>query len=282
MNKKQQTEYLALILLILVGWGTLGAIFFTKFNVKRLEKASEYLYEAKKTSNDNDKFLLYEKAAALNPDQESYLGAGIAALRLGDNRLAQKYLGRVKTATGYYELGNAYYALENYQAAVEAYQNAVLKEEISEAYLAQGRGYLKLGNVERARTALEKSVRLRTSAEADQLLTIIVKANAAVNRGNLVVHAYNELEKLGYPHAAQNALIKAGEEGVLTRDGLLSLANTQINSGDYEGAYQYLVKAKGIDAYYPQTYQQLVIVAEKLGKNDEAREYRQLLEQITL
>jgi len=282
MTRKQQIEYLTLFSLILVGWGTLGAVFFTKLNDIRVQSARKYLSEAQKSSNDSDKFLLYEQAAALNPNQESYLGAGIAALKLGDNRLAQKYLGRVKTAAGYYQLGNAYFGLGNYQPAVAAFRRSTELKADPGAYLALGKSYLKLGDVTGANVALGKSAEMRPDTEASQLLKLLIIPAGIYDRGNAAVYSYNELGKLGYPQVAQKLLTDAAIEGHLTRDGLLSLVNTKIQDNDYEGAYQYLLTALSIDPYYPQTYQQLILVSDKLGETAEAKEYRQQLGRFSL
>lgn len=272
MNKKQQIEYIVLFLVVLVGWGTLGAIIYTKIDTLRVEKANKYLYEAKKTNSDTDKLLLYERAAALNPNEESFLGSGITALKLGDNSLAEKYLSRVKTEAGYYQLGTAQYNLGNYQAAIPAFEKASKVVARPETYLAIAKSRLKLGELDGASAALSESLRLGENKEASQLYQSLSSAEKG----------YNTLQKLGYPQAAQELLTSMGRNEQLTRDGLLTLANGQILRGEYEPSYVNLIKAKQIDPYYPQTYKQLIFVSEKLGKNGEAKEYQAFLRGISI
>lgn len=267
MNKKQQIECIVLFSVILVGWGTLGSIIYTKIDTFRVEESNKYLYEAKKSANDTDKLVLYERAAALNPNEESFLGSGITALRLGDNGLAEKYLSRVKTEAGYYQLGMAQYNLGNYQAAILAFERASRLVASPETYLAIAKARLKLGELDGAGAALAESLRLGENNEASQLF----RSLSSGERG------YNAFQKFGYPQAAQELLTSMSRNDQLTRDGLLTLANGQIIRGEYETSYVNLLKAKQIDPYYPQTYKQLIIVSEKLGKNQEVKEYQDFL-----
>lgn len=98
---------------------------------------------------------------------------------------------------------------------------------------------------------------------------------------NRVIKLVNYLRERGYPQMAGRVLAAADAKGLLTRDGYIELAKTQISTNDVSAAYTNLLKAKQLDPYYPQTYQQLVIVCEKLGKTQELKQYSELNSQLT-
>ena len=148
MNSRQKTEYTVLYVLIVLGCGLLTAFALTRINTWRIDRSEYYLSEAKKSTSISDQLLLYEQAATLNPSEETYLGAGITALKLGDNSLAQRYLSRVKTSEGYYQLANAYYNLENYSAAIANYQKSLEIEKGVTARLGLVKSYLKIGDID--------------------------------------------------------------------------------------------------------------------------------------
>jgi len=275
MRNKQRAAYLVLFAIIVLLYGFGLAYSIVRVNGWRVSKSREYLEGAKKTDNDTDKLLLFEKAAVLNANEETYTSAGITALKLGNNTLAEKYLARVKTAEGYFQLANAYYNLEKYDLAVDTFQKVISKNKTAEAYLGLGKSYLKMGNFEGARTALEESLKLQTTKEATNLLGLLVEKAGETDPANRAVIVYNALSDLGYPHSAKVVLQKADREGFLNRESLIALAQEQIAAGNYISAYDYLMRAKAFDPYYPQIYQHLVLVAGKLGKAGEAKQYQE-------
>jgi len=281
MKNLKKVEYISLIAILVVGYGLLGAYGFTRVNAWRIQKSSEYLYEAKKTSNLTDSLLLYEQAAVLNPNEETYLGAGVTAVKLGDNTLAERYLSRVKTSEGYFQLAGAYYNLEKYSQAASNYQKSLNTRENAVTYLELGKSYLKLGDILNAQNALKRSVELKASDEASTLLALINLDTTEFDEANRVVLSYNELNSLGYPQSAKTLLFEASQKGYLNRDSYIELANEEISAGDYPKAYDYLQRAKTIDPYYPQIYNQLVLVCGKLNKASEASEYQKYHDQIT-
>ena len=271
MNSRQKTEYTVLFVIIILGCGLLTAFAVTRINNWRLEKSKYYLHEAKKSDIASDQMLYFEKAAALYPNEETYLNAGISALRLGNNALGQKYLTRVKTAEGYFQLANAYYNLGNFPSAATGYKNAIGKENTEFARLGLAKSYLKMGDIRKAKTELAYAPGL---AESKRIFAILNSGSASTSTESSMISAYNQLQTLGYPQAAMKLLEEGAEKGKITRDGLITLANDNIASADYQQAYDNLLKAKAMDSYYPQVYKQLVIVCVKLGKNEEARQYQ--------
>lgn len=297
MFSRSNAKYICLFSAIAIAYGLFFAIFIMKADQWRLNKSQEYLSKAKIETDVNNQILLYEQAAFLNPSEETYLAAGIAALKLGDNNLARSYLTRVKTAQGYSQLATAYYNLEKYELAISNYQKAIAETKSADFYSGMGKAYLKIGDLENSKTALEASYAIQQTNETADLLLLLgsdiditsVSPSAAVLRvgmlekdpANKAILAYNSLENLGYPQAAIAILYKAATEGALNRNSLFALAIEQKNENNYQTSYDYLVQAKAIDPYYPQIYQQLVIICEKLGKTDEAKKYSDYLAAIT-
>lgn len=281
MINKSETKYIVLFAVIVLVYGVTLAGVITKVNDWRRSKSQEYLTEAKKATNDTDKLLLFEKAAVLDASEETFLGAGVTALKLDDNKLAEKYLGRVKTAEGYYQLANAYYNLDKYDQAVLNFQYSNQKKETTEALTGLGKSYLKQGNTDKAILILESAKKLQQTEEVDNLLSLLVPVNKNTDPANRAVIVYNALLEFGYPQSAENILRQAVKDEFVTRDGLIKMANEQIDGDDYQAAYDYLIRAKSIDSYYPQIYQQLLIVCEKLGKTNEVKQYQEFLSGIS-
>jgi len=280
MFTKDETKYIEIFVLLILVYGLVVAFGYNRLNTWAQSKSQQYLSEAKKSNNDSDILLLSEKAAFLSANESTYLNAGIAALRLGDSKLAEKYLTRVKTADGYYQLASAYYNLEKFDLATTSFQRSIDISPSAESYLSLGQSQLKLGDLDKARAALETSNSLRSTDNGKDLL-VLLGSNAKLTNvsretdpANRAVLAYNELIRLGYPQSAQKVLDGAVAEGQLNRTSLLMKVTEAITANDWQLAYDYLFKAKTIDPYYPQIYQQLVLVCEKLGKTAEVKQYQ--------
>jgi len=286
-----------LFIIIVMVYGTLGAIFTIKIDTWRHEKAEEYLSQAINSPDNTEKLLLSEKAALLLANEETYLFAGVTALNFGDNNLAQKYLGRVKTAEGYAQLAGAYYNLERYDLAISAYIKALAIRTTSAGYLGVGRSYLKTGDLERAQTAFAQASELQPAPETQGLYILaggtlrtgeaapldetLLNVSRETSESNKAVLRYNELNKLGYPQSANKVIQSAYEQGQAGRDTLFMLAEERFNVGDNQAAYDLLIRAKTIDPYYPQIYNQLAIVSEKLGKTNESKQYQAYYSSLT-
>ena len=282
MIKQENYKYIAFAVALVLIYGFVLALGIVKTNEWRSDKSQEYLSKGKTTQNLSDRMLLFEQAAVLDANEVTYLNTGITALSLGNNGLAEKYLGRVKTAEGYFQLANAYYNLEKFDLASANYQKSLDKTKTAENYAGFAKSELKQGRLDQAKAAFEFSSGLQKSEEVTNLLVLLGEGTNDTNvsretsPANRAVLVYNALESLGYPQSAQIVLHKALSTGLVTRDGLLTLANVEISKNNYEAAYGYLLKAKAIDPYYPQTYQQLVLVSKKLGKADESKQYQAL------
>jgi tetratricopeptide (TPR) repeat protein len=184
--------------------------------------------------------LLDEQVAFLEPNEANFLRVGVLALNLGDNKLAQQYLDRVKTADGYFQLGNAYFLMNKYDLAATSYQKAIDKKQNATYYAGLGRSLLKTGNLENAKSALESSYKLEATPEIGYLyilaggqenkFTTLANQIAGYNvsretdPANKAILVYNALENLGYPQAAIKTIDNASLNGTLGRDGLIELA----------------------------------------------------------
>jgi tetratricopeptide (TPR) repeat protein len=277
MKRRKKIEITVLASLFIVAYGILAALTLVQVKDWRVAKAQEYLHRANNDTIDSSKLVLYEKAAVLDPQEETYLAAGVLALNLGDNILAGKYLNRVKTAEGYHQLGNAYYNLDRYESSIHFFQKSLNLRAEAEVYLRLAQGCLKLGDVDKARTALENSERLNSSQEAVDLLRALAIDIDEIDPGNKAVISYNTLVTLGYPQSAKAVLWRANDKEHVTRESLIALGNEQIQHGNHMAAYELYQKARVIDPYYPQIYEQLVIICKKLGKDDEMKKYQEFL-----
>jgi len=288
MFTRDETKYLGIFILVVLVCGLLSAITYSMAIQWAQTKSIEYLIEAKKSNNESDSLVLYEKAAFLVANENTYLNAGIAALGLGDSSLAQKYLTRVKTTDGYYQLANTYYNLVKFDLAATNFQLSIDKSPSTAAYFGLGQSRLKTGDLDKARSALETSYSLKSSDDTATLLVLLgsdvkeTNVSRETDPANKAILVYNELTRLGYPQSAQKVLDRAVAEGQLNRTSLLMKATEAIAANDWQLAYDYLFKAKTIDPYYPQIYQQLVLVCEKLGKTAEIKQYQGYLGALTI
>lgn len=281
MKTRSNLFYVPVIVFLVLFWGAISAGVISRVETWRVSTSIKYLTEAKISNSDSDKMVLLEKAAFLNPNEENFLSTGVMALKLGDNVLAEKYLGRVKTADGYLQLARAYYNLERYDLAAHAYQDSIGKLRTAESLLGLGKSQLKFGAIEDARNSLAASNKIKKTKEVGQLLTLTSLPREAQDPASRAIASYNGLLDLGYPQSAKSVLDMAADNGYLTRDSLITLADREIDAENYTDAYAYLQRAMVIDPYYPQIYQHLVLVCGKLNKGDEAKEYQDFLEAIT-
>ena len=159
-----------------------------------------------------------------------------------------------------------------------------------EAYYWLALSELKVGNLTKAREFLSDC---RQTTEINSLRVIILENNppsqlldkpaiaikSTKDPKNQYILAYNELNNRGFPQGAFSLLKEAYQNNKLSRDGLLTLAQAQIEASDYTSAYAVLKVALREDAYYPQTYRQLIKVGSFL--KEDTSEYKKRLEDIT-
>lgn len=239
---------------VVVIYGVALAFGLFRLDAWRINKAEEYLYKANNEQNISLKLQYSERAVLLRPSEEAYLLAGSAAVGLGEGQLAEKYLSNVKSSTGLLELGKA---------------------------------ELELGKLSEAKASLASSYSLSRTEETGKLLYLVggegdypdvSRETNPTNRTGLI---YNALVTLGYPQAAIQTLENGTQGNNLGRDSLITLAEWEISQGSYQDAYSNLIRAKSADAYYPQVYQQLVLVCGKLGRSEEVSAYQAYLANIS-
>jgi hypothetical protein len=288
----------------LIVFGVLLIFGLKQFNYWRIEKSGLLLKESQITTDVKKSFTFLQKAAFLNPTEETHLLAGEKAQKAGYEGLAAYYFKKIKTVAGYCELGNFYYANNQYQKATTAYQKSLAKEKNAKAYLGLGKVSLKEAKLIPARDSFAQAKRL---AEKNQeiryyqyLTDLLSDAQITLESGDIgqdkdaltkmtqipalptrINQLYQYLGTKGYPQLASVFLRSKENPSLLDRDGYLLLANDYYMRQDYARSYQYLLSAKALDPYYPQTYQHLIVIAELLHKEDEVSQYQTFLRSIT-
>ncbi len=243
---------LGILLVIIYGFGTALAIKYV--DSWREVKSQEYLNKAKKELSVAQKLQDSEVALILHPTEEAYLLAGTAAVDLNKGQLAENYLSKVKSSNGLLELGKS---------------------------------QLQQGKLDEAKNTLAKAYTLDKTNEVSVLLYLSggggtdPDVSRETDLANRAILTYNALMRLDYPQAATSVLENALQKGFLNRSSYIALAQSRFEDGDYQTSYDMLLKAKQIDPYYPQIYQQLISVAEKLKKETEAKQYQNFLSKIT-
>jgi tetratricopeptide (TPR) repeat protein len=276
------------------------------FNQWRQEKSNILLEESHNITNGNEKMLLLEQVAFLDPTERNYLEAGVLAQELGLNQISRIYFLRIKTAEGFYELGNSYVKLEEFDEAIEAYKKAIELDKNDKYFFAIGKTYLKQAKFMQAEDEFLQANNLNQDNKENNyflLLTNIINTEQIsninvynLNQAELIIlekmfnksngqiyisQVFSTLKSQNYPQAAYEYLVASGKNGELDRNGHLMLANEYFIRENYQASYDNLLKAKELDPYYPQTYQHLIKVAELLGKFDEAAEFEKTYKLIT-
>jgi len=114
----------------------------------------------------------YNKAIQLNPnDANTYNGRGLAYYKLEQYKKAisdfkQAIELNLETARIFYFQGNAYKKLREYQKAISSYTRAIETDNywgegsLADAYYKRSLTYKELGNINKARSNLEKAAEL--------------------------------------------------------------------------------------------------------------------------
>jgi tetratricopeptide (TPR) repeat protein len=306
MSKFFKLFFWLLIIVLFIIYGLVFAFAITKFNYWRLEESEKLLLESQKVDNLEKSLVLLQKAAFLNPSERTYLSAGIKAQEVGLDNISAYYLSRVKTADGYMELGNAYYLTGKYDSAEKVYKKSLEKDKNSIIWLCLGKNYLKKAKLAEANYSFEQANKFDDSnleAQYYQTITYMLNDNdkykefaskltenyrlelekivATPSKTTLVNRLFLYLKGQGYPQLAFLYLDDKGKNTKLDRDGYLLLGNEYFIRKNYAQSYSFLLKAKEIDLYYPQTYQHLVEIANLLNKKEEAKKYQEFLNRIT-
>jgi hypothetical protein len=97
-----------------------------------------------------------------------------------------------------------------------------------------------------------------------ELLNLIAINDSA----RIAKFSYNLASSQNYPQLSLAILEKQAELGLADRDVYFELGNRLFGKGDYIGAKQSYLASAEKDGYFPQVYEQLLIVAEKTEDNE--------------
>lgn len=287
------------VVVIFVIYGGIFALALLKLDRWRPLEAEKILQQSQKTKDKEQSLIDLQEASLLDSNENTNLEAGIKAEELGYDKLSSYYLTNVKTAAGYANLGNAYSSSGQYVLAENAFEKAVAKDRDSRYYLELGKAFMGSDSLSQARGSLESSLQLdNNNLEANYYLSIIylmedsskytrlepkltgaykmdidtiIGYTNGFTRNN---YLYELLGKGGYPQMALTFLQGQADKNKLDRDGYLLLADDYFSYKNYQKSYHYLLKARALDPYYPQTYQHLIEVTSKLGLNTDASNYQ--------
>lgn len=120
-----------------------------------------------------------------------------------------------------------------------------------EAKLEVAKGYIGLNNREKADETLNMINNL-------QLIDLAPRSTTILER-------YTWYKANGFPQLSHRYLLENSAQ-LVSRDELLALGNEYKLSSEDEKAYETFQKALGIDKFYPQSYQQLLLLCEKVDK----------------
>src|SRR5690606_38191685 len=213
------------------------------------------------------------------------VNAARRARQLGRALTAARELSNLQpTAPNLVMVGELCLELGQPHEAAAAYESALQLEPSAEAFLGVGTAYYRMSDA-RARLALRRSVELRSSAEAHELLTIIHEragewTDAANALRELASHrALSDVEQLRLATACERAgdLVAAADawRGVSQRKpddeaALWDLGRVELQRENPEAAVAALEKLLAKNPYHPEANGALGRALAKLGRAREA------------
>lgn len=239
---------------------------------------SRYLLrKAEKENNPNQKLIYLLGSNSLWPEDGVQIQIADSYFAGKDYTRAADYYGQVLSQEGVFGFAKAKYGSGDYQSVLnlESKQSSLLSQETK---LVIAQSYMRVGSIKRAREILGTLSQASDISDFRLMLldpiknqkysdSDLVRLAAETTPENRRLLAYNALNKRGFPQATFSLLEEGFVRDELSRDGLLTLAQAQIDKVQDSSAYATLVKAADKDAYYPQTYRQLIEIGRKLGKD---------------
>jgi tetratricopeptide (TPR) repeat protein len=278
--------------LILVFSAVIFAFSITGLDSVRKEQVKRIAIESQKKTNESEKLVYLQATALLDPTEENNLNAGLQASKLGYREIAEYYFRKVKSDKGLYQLGLKLFLDKNYKKAEETIKKIQNKDQNSwqllvKACLNQGKFKETSALCQKENLRGEMCV-LATMVSGDwekagimetgQDLKSIMQIRDEASR---IIVLYNYVKAQINPQAANTYLEDNKLKLENSRDGNILLGNDLYNLGKYKEAAEYLEKAKTIDPYYPQVYEHLIEVHEKLGNTIETEKYREIFRTLT-
>ncbi len=221
--------------------------------------SSFYLHKAEKSARSEEHLLYLSLSDAFWRTEDSQYKLGQYYLKQKDYVRAAVYFSGNNAISAKNAYVEAKYYVSDYQSVVSRYMGEpTLYAEPSRILVAKS--YLKLGDLNEARKLL--------SQLPEAGLSIGEKSILAVEDEEMNYQlVYKALNTEGFPHAATELLREGETKKHLDRDALLSLAQAEIYESHKDRAYETLIQALAKDAYYPQTYRQLITTGGELGKD---------------
>lgn len=230
---------------------------------KQLLQANALIEESKMQSSMMAQLEKIEKAIQIAPYHvPAYLAKGEIYLKNNQYPNAIMEYSRIlvfnpKSAEAYYGRGEAYLQLKDWEKAIKEFSLAIQnKEKFIEAYMgrANARGYRKDGNE-------DFSLAIEDHEKADSL------------KKEAITEAEKYLQKGNYKSAMEKyeRVLAADPKHALSHYGKALVFIAQKN---WQEAQRSLQQAINAEADFPELYQKMAFVYEKLGKPQEAKMYQ--------
>ena len=274
-NKK--TKYIFLAFLVLI----LGTILIVGLKLLTVQVAKEYLRKAENTTSDIDRLRYSETSSALNETEVAIVLAGESAYALKDYQLALQYYSRLNNKVGKLGSAKAYYQLGRYDTAKELFNNYGVPDLTNSEYELLIKADLSRGDINSVRqdmtgfknndpslvflNTVNCRIDYRENPECSAIYALDNINLTENDKTYLLSSAYNYFNAQSFPQTAVALLREGREKSLIARDALNALAKADETKGNLNLAYKELTESLVKDQYYPQTYQQLISVAGKLG-----------------
>lgn len=264
------------VLVVLVA-AIYATVIFDTVNKFRIGKSKEIALQGQNTQDKSKKLIFFQEAALLYPSEDNILSAGIAALDINQYKLSELYFKRIKTKEGLELLGDSLFNRNELNLALKTYEKAYAKGKNDNISLKIARTFFKSEKFVEAKAILEKL----NNEDTKELLSIIQIVSGEIKDFNSINRVYLWLLDNNYPQVASGFIRSKYSPLVLNRDGYLLLAEDYLSSNETQKSYDSLLNALEQDRYYPQTYQQLISLSNKLNNTSNIDSFEKYLNLIT-
>ena len=290
LNMSYRFKNIILVAMIIMICSFTLAILLIGANKTRLVLSEQYRDRA--TLDAGNKYFYLNLSLILDPSEQRILDFAYELYREEHYSSAQLWLHVIDSDGAKELLGNILLKQDDYRGAEVAFNK--IKNSERKAFL-KAKTYAISGDIRKASQYL---LQIKPSLESCQIRILIAADTTACSGVDLpseyraIVEvfpsprayksAYNLASSLNYPQLSLALLQRAIDLGLADRDIYFELANRHFELGDYALANDFYLRASKIDPFYPQAYQQLVEVSQKLGNAEAAEAYKERLDILTV
>jgi hypothetical protein len=273
MNINYKYIYLSLTIILICSF----SISLLGLRAQSTSESISNIYLAQSQADLDFKLLYKTVATTVAPNESNILSLSRDLIENSNYKYAKKWLQKGKSDEAIALLGELYIRENDYSRAIEV-TSKIDNTEIKSYYLAKFyyiSGDLNTGDEHLAKLKPNEKVCnlaiMSNSRILDGCREFYINNSEILNilstndMAHSTKYSYNLANFSNYPQLSLAILKRQVELGQADRDIYFELGNRLLGKGDYIGAKQSYLASAEKDRYFPQVYEQLLIVAEKIG-----------------